>query len=301
MKKMKKNILAILIFLVLLSGCIETQKPPETSEKIIVAATILPEKNFIEKVGKDKVDVIVMVPPNSDPHTYEPTPKQIENLSNAKIYFMVGSGIEFENAWMDKFKEINKNMKLVNLSEGINLIKFEEGMDHHEEEKDHHEHHHEEGIDPHVWTSVKNAKIMVKNVLKGLIEIDAKNKEYYEKNAEEYLKELENLDLEISKIFEKTKNKKFIIFHPAFGYLANDYGLKQISIEYEGKEPSPKWIENVIETAKKENIKIVFVSPQFSTKTAEAIAKEINGKVVYVNPLAENYVENIRNFAKNFE
>jgi len=297
-----------LLVIVMLGGCIE-EKPGinQTEGKILIATTILPEKEFIEKVGKDKVEVLVMVPPGANPHTYEPTPKQMEMLSKAKIYAMVGSGIEFELGWMDKFKEINKNMMIINLSEGINLMKFEGSHKHkksedlHEHNHDHGHNHHHAGIDPHVWTSVKNAKIMVENIYNGLIKVDTKNENYYRKNKENYINELENLDAEISKIMEKTKSKKFIISHPAFGYFAKDYGLKQISIEYEGKEPSPKWIEKVIKEAKENNITLVFVSPQFNTKTAEIIAKEIDGKVVSVNPLAENYVENMKKFAENFE
>ncbi|MFN3528025.1 MAG: metal ABC transporter solute-binding protein, Zn/Mn family, partial [Candidatus Altarchaeaceae archaeon] len=149
--------------------------------------------------------------------------------------------------------------------------------------------------------SVKNAKIIVKNIYKALAEFDNKNEEYYKNNADKYLNELEKLDLEISEIMKKTKNKKFIIYHPAYGYFANDYGLEQISIEYEGKEPSLKWVEEVIKEAKENNIKIVLVSKYFPVKTAEVIAKEINGTVKFVDPLSENYIESMRNFSKNFE
>ncbi|MCW3132591.1 MAG: zinc ABC transporter substrate-binding protein [Candidatus Methanospirare jalkutatii] len=249
---------------------------------IIVVVTIPPQAEFVKRVGGEKVAVITMVPQWADPHTYEPTPAQLMNVSKAKMYVKMGSGIEFEIAWMDKIKSINENMLIVDCSKGIELLK-EDGK-----------------ADPHIWLSPKNAKIIVENICKGLVQIDPANSTYYEQNKEAYLRDLDALDKEISQILSKTSKTsahKFIVYHPAWSYFARDYGLEQISVEEGGKEPTPERIASIIEEAKRNNITKIFASPQFKDK-AEVIAKEIGGEVVEINPLAENYIENMRKFAE---
>ncbi|MCD6387418.1 MAG: zinc ABC transporter substrate-binding protein [Methanophagales archaeon] len=249
---------------------------------IIVVVTIPPQAEFVKRVGGEKVAVITMVPQWANPHTYEPTPAQLMNVSKAKMYVKMGSGIEFEIAWMDKIKSINENMLIVDCSNGIELLK-EDGK-----------------ADPHIWLSPKNAKIIVENICKGLVQIDPSNSTYYEQNKEAYLRELDALDKEISQILSKTSKAsahKFIVYHPAWSYFARDYGLEQISVEEGGKEPTPERIASIIEEAKRNNITKIFASPQFKDK-AEVIAREIEGKVVEINPLAENYIENMRKFAE---
>ena len=249
---------------------------------IVVVVTIPPQAEFVKRVGGEKVTVITMVPQWANPHTYEPTPAQLMNVSKAKMYVKMGSGIEFEIAWMDKIKSINENMLIVDCSNGIELLK-EEGK-----------------ADPHIWLSPKNAKIIVENIFKGFVQIDPANSTYYEQNKEAYLRELDALDKEISQILSKTSKTsahRFIVYHPAWSYFARDYGLEQISVEEGGKEPTPERIASIIEEAKRNNITKIFASPQFKDK-AEVIAKEIGGEVVEINPLAENYIENMRKFAE---
>jgi len=248
---------------------------------IMVVVTIPPQAEFVKRVGGEKVAVITMVPQWANPHTYEPTPAQLMNVSKAKMYVKMGSGIEFEIAWMDKIKSINENMLIVDCSKGIELLK-EDGK-----------------ADPHIWLSPKNAKIIVENICEGLVQIDPANSTYYEQNKEAYLRELDALDKEISQILSASKASahKFIVYHPAWSYFARDYGLEQISVEEGGKEPTPERIASIIEEAKRNNITKIFASPQFKDK-AEVIAKEIGGEVVEINPLAENYIENMRKFAE---
>jgi len=245
----------------------------ETSpkEKIIVATSIMPQKEFIEAVGGDKVKVIVMVPPGADPHTYEPQPSQLRELSKAKIYFQIGSGIEFEKTWMERLKELNPNMKIVNCSQDIKLMKE----------------------DPHVWTSPRNAIIIVENIYKALIEEDPNHKEYYTKNMDKYVSQLKKLDEQFNQTLTGKQNKKILVYHPAWAYLCRDYKLEQITIEKEGKEPSPQTLTKIIQEAKKDNIKVIIVSPQSNKQSAQAIADEIGAKIVIIDPLAENYIENM--------
>jgi len=297
--------LAFLIaVLVLISGCVE-EKPKQnlTQEKIIVEVTISPQAEFVEKVGGDKVKIIVMVPPGASPHTYEPTPNQMIDLNNAKMYAKVGSGVEFELGWMDKITDLNKNMLVVDCSKGIEQRKMTEEEEKAEEDghESGEEHEHEEGgNDPHIWLSPKNAKMMVENIYNGLIEIDPDNTEYYKTNKNSYIAELDKADGEISKKLLNLKNRKILVFHSSWGYFCRDYNLTQIAIEKSGKEPTLQGIENLIKQAKENNITIIFASPQFSTKSAEVIANEINGKVVLIDPLERNYTENLYKVADAF-
>ncbi len=258
----------------------------------------------MEAIGGDKVEVVVMVPPGASPHTYEVSPDQMVQLSRAKMYAKVGSPVEFELAWMDKLISVNKDMLVIDCSRGIQLMEMDhkhkhehEGEGEHHDENNEHEHedeHGHEGPDPHIWLSIKNARVMVQNICDGLVSVDPANKAYYEKNCAEYLERLSKLDSEITKDLSSVKNRSFIVFHPAFGYFARDYNLKQIAVEQGGKEPDAQYIVRLIEEAKKHGIKVVFVSPQYSTKSAESIAKEIGGKVVIINPLAKDFIGNMQ-------
>ena len=243
-----------------------------SQEKINVSTTILPYAGIIEDIGKEKVNVIVLVPPGAEPHTYEPKPQQLKEVSKSLIYFKVGSNIEFESLYLSKISKLNKNMKICDTSRGIKILKE----------------------DPHIWISLKNLKIITKNILEGLCGVDKNNEKFYRENFEKFIKNLEQLDKEITEKLKDKKGKKFIVFHPAFGYFAQDYGLIQIPIQLGHAEPGPKDIERIIKTAKENKIKIVITEPQFSPKTANIIAKEIKGKVVSIDPLSKDIIETIK-------
>jgi len=267
--------------------------PEAGSDKIIVAVSILPQAGFVDAIGGDRVEVLVMVPPGADPHTYEVTPDKMAKLSRAVMYAKVGTPVEFELAWMDKLLAANKNMLVVNCSEGVQLLEMaEEGHEH--EEMENAEEHEHEGIDPHIWLSVKNAEIMVRNICDGLVQVDPVNASYYKNNCTAYLEDLDKLDIDISKGLSGLENRSFIVFHPAFGYFAHDYDLQQIAVEQGGKEPSADYIVRLINEAKEQKIKIIFVSPQYSTKSAEVIAQEIGGHVAVIDPLARDFISNMR-------
>jgi zinc transport system substrate-binding protein len=277
--------LVLLVLAFLGSSCHETR---QSCGKVGVVVTILPQADFVQNVGGEKVDIAVMVPPGADPHTYEPTPSQMIMLSNAKMYAKVGSGIEFELAWMDKIIEQNRAMLVVDCSKGVRLIEVAEN---HGNEDDG-EHRHRK--DPHIWLSPRNAKLMVENIYMGLAQVDPRNEAYYAGNRDEYLAKLDELDKDIQERLSSLKNRRFIVFHPAWGYFAKDYNLQQIPVEISGKEPSAKDIMNVVQKAKELNIKIVFASPEFNPRSAEFIAKEIGGRVVFIDPLARDYISNMR-------
>ncbi len=257
-----------------------------------ISVSIAPQKYFLEKIAKDKFDINVMVKAGSSPHTYEPKTSQMKSLSNSKIYFY--TGIEFEKAWLDKFKKSAPNTIFVDSSAGIQRIAMAEHS--HEEEinsnnnkdKKHDDHDHE-GLDPHVWLDPVLVKIQAKNIYEALVSIDELNKEFYTKNYEEFLKELDSLDAKIEEILKPYEHKAFMVFHPSWGYFAKRYDLEQISIEVQGKEPKPNELVELVKDAKKHNIKIIFVSPQFSQKSAKTIAQNIGGNVVAIDSLGENW------------
>mgnify|MGYP000927968154 CR=1 FL=1 len=281
---MNKNIFSIsLIILIIFSlGCVN-QETQENDGKLVVYATISPQKEMIEAVGGDKVKVNIMVPQGSDPHNTDLKPNQLIELSKAKIYVMVGSGIEFEVKSIDKIRDLNKNMFIIDSSKGIELIGMSDSN-----------HGGEEGRDPHIWTSLRNGKIMVQNIYEGLVAVDPINKEYYLKNRNEYMDRLDDADNYIKNELKDLDNRSFMIFHPSWGYFAKDYNLNQIAIEVEGKEPTLQSLSLIVEEAKNENIRTIFVSPGFSSKAAEIITKEIEGKIEVLDSLAENYIENLK-------
>jgi len=237
-----------------------------------VVVTIPPQAEFVEKVGGEHLQVTVLVPPGANPHTYEPTARQMIEVAKAKIYFQVGSGIDLELTFTEKLIKINSGIIVINCSEGIQIV----------------------DRDPHVWLSPKNAKIIVKNIYKALVQVDPENEEYYRRNMESYLKELESLDEEIRRILENLTDRCFIVYHPAWGYFARDYNLTQIPVEKEGKEPTARGLMALIDQARELNKKVIFVSPQFDRRKAETIAENIDGKVVFLDPLAKDYVNNLR-------
>ena len=257
--------------------------------EISTVVSILPQEYLVERIGKDKVRIATMIPPGGNPHTYEPTPSQLKDLSQADIYFQVGSGVEFETQWMKKISSLNEDMEVVNTSEGIRLIAMAE---HGHEDGDGHHHHHG-GKDPHVWLSPRNAIIMATNIRDALIAFDPENADYYKDNAAGLILYLSDLAEKIEQKLSGFSGRTFLIFHPAWGYFAQDFNLTQVAAEHCGKEPTPQQLAKLIQQAKAMGASVIFASPQFSQKSAAAIASEIKGRVVLIDPLAKDYVNNL--------
>jgi len=258
--------------------------------------SILPQKYFVEKIGGDLVDVAVMVEPGASPHTYEPKPKQMVALAKTTIYFAIG--VPFETTWLAKIAATNPNMLVVHTEADIKKIPM---RGHHHQgtelEQDHH------GIrDPHVWLSPPLVMIQAGNILQALLKVDPAHGPVYEKNYNSFMKELVVLDGEIRAAFEgKGKDVEFMVFHPAWGYFAQAYGLEQVPIEFEGKQPKPAELHYLIQYAKERGIKVIFAQPQFSWQIAQTIAKSIDGQIVFVDPLAADWDTNLRRVASRFK
>ena len=259
------------------------------SASMKVAVSIAPQKYFLEQImGKDS-DITILVPTGSSPATYAPKPSQLKALKNASLYFSIG--VAFEENWLPRFSSINKNMKIIDTSKGIT----KRSMQH-----KHGDHHHK-GSDPHIWLSPKLIMIQAKTIRDALSAEEPSQKEKYDKNYAVFISKLKTLDNQIETILSPLKQKSFIVFHPSFGYLADDYGLTQVAIEKEGKEPSLRHIKRVIDYAKEQDIKTIFVAPQFSQKAAEQIAKQVGATVTTINPLSQDWDTNLLEIAKSFE
>lgn len=287
-KLLTSGFFALTFFLMLLTGCATTPAQQE-SDRLNVTVSILPEKYFVERIGGDKVQVNVMVGPGDSPHTYEPKPEQMAALSRSRVYFAIG--VEFEGAWLEKFRSANPEMVLVDVSGSIEKIPME---DHHDEDETKEDDHSGEELDPHIWTSPEIAKTIARQIAETLSEVDGQNASYYLSNLEDLLTEIDQLQIDIKDLLKDKQNRQFLVFHPAWGYFAQEYGLEEISIEVGGTEPSASELSAIITNALANNIRIVFAQPEFSTQIADYIASEINGKVVLITPLAEDWLENLR-------
>ena len=285
----------LLLFLILLQGC--SQSTP--SRKLQVVASIEPIAYFVDRVGGDKVSVSVMVPPGGNPHSYEPTPKQMARLGKAGLFVKAGSGVEFELDWMQRFLDLNRNLAVCDASAGVRLLPMTSLLKDHKDSTGVESHRHGR-YDPHFWLSPQNARTIAANVERSLAAVDPANREYYASNRAALERELQSLDSEIRGRLSGVKNRRFLVFHPAWGYYAGAYGLEQIAAEAEGKTLTPVQMTVVINAARADRIKVVFVSPQFSTVQAEAIARDIGGTTVMVDPLSRDYQQNLRQATEAF-
>ena len=276
----------------------------ETRDKIGVVTTISPLSEFTKAVGGDKVDVSTLVPPGSSPHTYEPTPTQLVKLSDASMYVKSGSGIEFEIIWMDRIRAVSGEMLIIDVSSGIQLLAME---DHElvvaeepyragEDKKGRYLHgESKRGTDPHTWLSPVNAREMVTTICLGLIELDPSHETYYTRNMNEFHARLDTLDRYIREKLDGVSGTHFLTYHPAWSYFADEYGLEQMAIEHGGKEPTAREMVSIVTKAKNLGISAILVDPRSTTVSAETIAREIDGRIVFADPVADDYIESLRN------
>ena len=281
-------ILIIAVFI--LHACSNTEK--SDSEKRIISVSILPQKYFVEELAGDEFEVNVLIPPGASPASYDPTPKQLRDLNKSGLYLAMGH-LGFELAWMESITRNHKELKVIDLSAGIDLITGEEMESGHEEGHDHgpgdaHDHDHS-GIDPHIWMSPKSAAIMVDQMAKAINRYEPACQDLVLANLSSLLERIDVLDRRMDSVASQLKNKKFIIFHPALTYLARDYGLEQIPMEFGGKEPSASYMKKIIDRAKAENINTVFIQKEFDQNNARQIARELDARLIQIDPLAADW------------
>lgn len=280
-----KRIVLFLVTLLCLSACGSKQ---QQSGKETLTVTLEPLRYFTEVIAGDKYNVVSMVPKGSSPETYDPTPQQLVNLDKSTAYLRIGY-IGFEQAWMDKLTSNAPHLKVFDTSKGIDPI--------YEEEHNHGDHHHGGGIEPHIWNSTRNAAIIADNIYAALCRLDNTNAPYYKHRLDSLQGIITRTDNELRGLLQHA-DTTFLIYHPALSYFARDYGLKQISIEEGGKEPSPAHLKNLIETCRRDNAHVIFVQQEFDTRNAKLIADELGVDVIPINPLSYDWQEEMINIAK---
>jgi zinc transport system substrate-binding protein len=290
-----------LVFVALWAGVpANAQNRPAAKVKAFVS--ILPAAYFVERVGGPNVEVSVLVGPGQDPHTFDPTPKLMTKLANARVLFKMG--FPFEEMLIKKVGSGFKNVEVVDLQKGIKLRAMTEEESEAEEaehghgEAEEHGHDHEAGeMDQHTWLDPQLAKIQAKTIADTLIRIDPSHKDQYERNLKDLQTELDAIHEQLEKALAPVKGKSFFVFHPAYGYFGDAYGLKQVPVQIGGKEPTARQLARLIDLAKEDGVRVIFVQPQFSKKTAEALAKGIGGAVVPLDDLAPDYLKNLEEMA----
>lgn len=262
----------------------------------VVFVTLGPQKFFVECISQGQVLVQVMVEPGANPHVYEPKPRQMQALSTASLYFSIGDS--FDLAWLPRLQAANPRMRVVQTDKGCAKI----SMIAHEHEGVGSDHSHEHGLDPHIWLDPALVKIQARHIADALMQADPDNAALYRANTVDFMAELDQLDQELREILGglPPDQRSFLVFHPSWGYFAKAYGLEQMAIETEGKEPSAKDIRQIISLAREKKIRVIFVQPQFSEKSAGVLAKEIGAQVVRLDPLAQDWAENLRQAARAF-
>lgn len=273
-----KKLFYLIILIVSLGACKQTSKK---SDVPTLTVTIEPLRYFTETIAGDKYHIVSMVPKGSSPETYDPTPQQLVALNQSDAYLRIGH-IGFEQVWMEKIEANNPHIKVFDTSEGIDFIRGEGHW--------HGNHFHEGGIEPHVWNSATNASIIADNICKALCQLDSVNQTYYQTRTDSLKRVIIQTDKKVRTILHDA-DKTFLIYHPALSYFARDYGLKQICIEEEGRQPSPASLKTLIETCRKESVRIIFVQQEFDQRNAQLIASELGVQIVPINPLSYAWTE----------
>ncbi|MBW1998950.1 MAG: zinc ABC transporter substrate-binding protein [Deltaproteobacteria bacterium] len=291
------------IGLLLLLGFFSPERQADAQTTVSVAVSILPQKYFVEKIGGERVRATVMVLPGENPATYEPRPSQLVAISRSKTYFAIG--VPFERVWLEKFTRINPKIQIVSTERGIEkhaMDTYEDvfsdqgppwmrrsGLKKSEREM---------FMDPHVWLSPPFAMIIARNMLMALCYLDREHRDEYEENFKKFQMDIITLDRELRDIFSGIGEKnRFMVFHPAWGYFADAYGLRQIPVEIEGKEPKPAQLQAIIQYAKRLGIKKIFAQPQFSTRSLHTIARAVGAEVSFADPLAIEWAGNLKDLA----
>ena len=271
--------------------CFACGNTAQKSEKAIITVTIEPLRYFTEAIAGENYQVVSMVPKGSSPESYDPTPQKLVNLSKSQAYFRIGH-IGFEQAWMKKLEANCPDMKVYDTSKGIDLIRDKGHW--------HGDHFHEGGVEPHIWNSTQNALIIVDNIYQALCELDTTHQADYKYRLDSLKQSIQQTDAETRRLLENA-DSTFLIYHPALSYFARDYGLKQISIEEGGKEPSPAQLKKLIETCRNENVHTIFVQQEFDQRNAQLIAHELGIDIVSINPLSYDWTEEMLRTAKGLK
>ncbi|NLF31300.1 MAG: zinc ABC transporter solute-binding protein [Planctomycetes bacterium] len=271
----------------LLVSCGREAADAEAAGRPSVVVSVLPHAYLVERIAAGHVDVHVLVGAGQNPHTFEPTPRQVSRLGRADLFFTIGA--PFEQTIVRKLSSGGR-LRVVDTRRGIELATMEEhgGHDHD---------HHEGDLDPHVWMSPPLAAIQARTMCDALVELDGAHRDEYEANLRQLAADLDAADAEIAAVLAPLKGRTLYVFHPAFGYFARRYGLVQRAVETGGKSPAARDLKALIDQARGDGVRVIFVQPQFSDHAARTVAEQIGGAVVPIDPLARDYLGNLRRIA----
>jgi zinc transport system substrate-binding protein len=288
---MKKN-LSILSLSLLLLACTSATKTNDAAQGRVVTVTIEPQRYFLEQLAGDAYTINTLVPPGTSPETYEPSPSVMIDMGKSDLYFRVGE-LGFEKAWSSRLAENNPDVAIIDCSSGIDLMED----DLHGHAHDHADHpgvgHSGTASDPHVWSSPRAMKVFTKNMLEALVKADPANEPLYRSNYEMLTQKINTTDSTIQALLQNAATRAFIIYHPALGYFARDYGLHQYSIEFEGKNPSPSQVKQLVDLARKEKINTIFIQRGFDAKNARVVADEIDADLFEIDPMSYKWDEEL--------
>ncbi|MCX6271931.1 MAG: zinc ABC transporter substrate-binding protein [Bacteroidetes bacterium] len=248
----------------------------------VVTVSIPPQQYFVERIAGNHWKVFVLAGPGVGPETFDPSPQDLEKVSRSKLYFLTNY-LEFEKQLSERLKRMSDGPLLVNTAEGIQVIEGDE----------HAGHSHGKGVDPHIWISPKEVEIQAKNICRALSDADPEFKTEYENNLKVFIRDLRQLDSSLKEAFENLGTRKFIIFHPALGYLARDYRLEQLSLEFDGKQPSTMQLKSLVDEARTAGISTIFLQAQYDIHNVETLSVELGGKVEIIDPLSSDWLNNM--------
>lgn len=286
---MQKLICCLLLFAMCLPLCTFGIDQQKTNHLLV---SVAPYKFFVEKIAGDKVKVGLMVPAGASAHTYEPTPKEMLASARADAWFLIGES--FETRAVAAIQSYNPQMQLFDLRKNVALISADSDHTHY------HQCSHHNCMDLHIWLSPRQAKVQAATIAQSLKSIYPEHSPFFQRNLDIFLAELDQLDQEIQQTLKPLKNRLIMVSHPAYAYFCRDYQLEQLSIEFEGKDPTPKQLTRVVQRAKENLVKKIFVQAQYSNKGARLIANQIGAQVVNLDPYSEHYLASMRQIAEAF-
>ncbi|MCH5337011.1 MAG: zinc ABC transporter substrate-binding protein [Campylobacter sp.] len=262
----------------------------------LVSVSIPPQAFFVQKIAGDTLKINTLITQNSDEHTFELKPSLMKELEKSDIYFTIG--LEFEKSFGSKFKENFKNLEFVDMQKNIKLKDFDEENSYIKDFSHKHSHKHKHQKDIHTWLNPLLVKTMANTIYEALSQKYPQNKALYEKNLENFLKELDALNAELQNEFKDIKQREFVVYHPSWGYFASAYKLVQIPVEIDAKEPKIKDLQRLISFVKQKKIQAIFVQPAFPENAAKTLAKECDARLIYINHLAFDWENELKKTAK---
>lgn len=264
-----------------------------------VAVSIAPLEFFTKEIGGERVQVLSLVGEGSDPHTYEPRPQQMREL--AKMNLLVTIGIEFEEIWLERIQKAAPQLVIIDGAAGIERIPMQEPLEVASHTHSHKHSHNHDDFDPHIWLSPANALTITETIMTALTQADPAGEAFYRERSAALRARIEALNADLQTAFAPHQGRDFLVFHPSWGYFARDFGLTQLAIEIEGKEPKPAQLAQVIAHAREKNVSMIFVQPQFSQRSAQTVAKELGARIVLANPLAADWLNNLQHVANSLQ